>query len=67
MRWAVGSFYAAMVAFAVRAGGVEAGGYVLFAAVALIVMLRPAEAGTAITGWASRFFRRRAVERSSPA
>jgi hypothetical protein len=58
MRWVVGSFYAAMLAFVGWTGGPKAAGYVVFAIVALMIMLRPAQAGRAITDWARWFFHR---------
>ena len=65
MRWFVGAFYAGLVAFAGWAGGPRAGASVLFGVVAVMVMLRPAEAGRAITDWAGWVFRRHQVETSS--
>ena len=64
MRWIVGAFYASLVVFVGRAGGVKAAAYVVFAIVALMVMLRPAQAGRAISDWAKWFFRRHDVQPS---
>src|SRR5206468_5096143 len=65
MRWIVGAFYAAMVTSVALLGGPKAAAYVLFGILAVVVMLRPGEAGRAITDWAERLFRHRAVSSSS--
>jgi hypothetical protein len=65
MRWVVGAFYAGLVVFAGWAGGVKMGAYVLAAAIALIIMLRPLEAGRAVSDWAGRVFQRHEIRTSS--
>jgi hypothetical protein len=65
MRYVVLIFYAAVVSFAGWAGGPGAAASVLFAAVALLIMLRPADAARAISDWAGWFFRRGEVRSSS--
>ena len=64
MRWVVGAFYAAMLVFVGWIGGPKAAGYVVFAIVALMIMLRPAQAGRAITDWARWFFHRHDIQPS---
>jgi hypothetical protein len=65
MRWFVAAFYTTLVVFAGWAGGVEIAAYVLAAAIALIIMLRPLQAGSAVSDWAGRMFQRHEVRTSS--
>jgi hypothetical protein len=65
MRWAVGIFYAGLVTYVFVAGGLETGLVVLAAVLCLLVIMRPIDAGRAITDWAHLRFRGRRVSSSS--
>lgn len=65
MRWAVGIFYAALVSYVFAVGGLGTGLVVFAAVLGLLVMMRPIDAGRAITDWAHLRFRGRRVSSSS--
>jgi hypothetical protein len=65
MRWAVGIFYAGLVTYVFVAGGLGTGLVVLAAVLGLLLMMRPIDAGQAITDWAHLRFRGRRVSSSS--
>jgi hypothetical protein len=59
MRWLAAMFYLAVVVFAGAVGGVKTGAVLLAAMVTLLVILQPASAGRALSGWAHLLYRRR--------
>jgi hypothetical protein len=65
MRWGVGVFYMALIGFVAAAGGLGTGLVVAGAVIGLLVVMRPVEAGTAITRWSHLLLRGRRVSSSS--
>ena len=65
MRWVAGTFYLAVVVFAGVVGGLRTALVLLAAIVALLVILQPASAGRALSGWAHMLYWRRRITSSA--
>ncbi len=65
MRLAAGAFYLAVVVFAGLVGGPRTALVLLAAISALMLILQPASAGRAVSGWAHSLYRRRRVTSSA--
>jgi len=65
MRWMAGAFYLAVVVFAGLVGGPRTALVLLGAIAVLMLILQPASAGRAVSGWAHRLYERRRATSSA--
>jgi hypothetical protein len=65
MRWVAGTFYLLVAGFAGMVGGPKTALVLLGAMAMLMVILQPASAGRALSGWAHLLYRRRRVTSSA--